>query len=105
MPYPNIKSPELQEKIKYLNENVKPGAGNEYYENSCMKAVNQCIGRAVRHINDYATVILLDRRYSNKMKSLPGWIQRTLSVHNEFKSTIGEVARFFSAKKIKTSSS
>jgi Rad3-related DNA helicase len=22
MPYPNIKSPELQEKIKYLNENV-----------------------------------------------------------------------------------
>ncbi|XP_044006068.1 ATP-dependent DNA helicase DDX11 [Aphidius gifuensis] len=55
MPYPNIKSPELQEKIKYLNENLKPGAGNEYYENSCMKAVNQCIGRAVRHINDYST--------------------------------------------------
>ncbi|KAF7992402.1 hypothetical protein HCN44_001727 [Aphidius gifuensis] len=99
MPYPNIKSPELQEKIKYLNENLKPGAGNEYYENSCMKAVNQCIGRAVRHINDYSTVILLDKRYSGKMKSLPGWIQRTLEVHNEFKSTIGEVAKFFSAKK------
>ncbi|CAG5096283.1 Similar to ddx11: ATP-dependent DNA helicase DDX11 (Danio rerio), partial [Cotesia congregata] len=101
MPYPNIKSLELQEKIKYLNENVKPGAGNEYYENSCMKAVNQCIGRAVRHINDYSTVILLDRRFSNKTKSLPGWIQRTLEVHNTFNSTIGDVAKFFTAKKKK----
>ncbi|XP_057328796.1 ATP-dependent DNA helicase DDX11 [Microplitis mediator] len=101
MPYPNIKSLELQEKMKYLNENVKAGAGNEYYENSCMKAVNQCIGRAVRHINDYSTVVLLDRRYSNKTKSLPGWIQRTLAVHNTFNNTISDVARFFSAKKKK----
>lgn len=101
LPYPNIKSPELQEKMKYLNENVKPGAGNEYYENTCMKAVNQCIGRAVRHINDYSTVILLDKRYSNKTKSLPGWIQRTLTVNNTFNTTIGDVAKFFAGKKKK----
>ncbi|KAK0163479.1 hypothetical protein PV327_007154 [Microctonus hyperodae] len=101
LPYPNIKSPELQEKMKYLNENVKPGAGNEYYENTCMKAVNQCIGRAVRHINDYSTVILLDKRYANKTKSLPGWIQRTLTVNNTFNTTIGDVAKFFAAKKKK----
>uniref|UniRef100_A0A0C9RR99 DNA 5'-3' helicase n=1 Tax=Fopius arisanus TaxID=64838 RepID=A0A0C9RR99_9HYME len=99
MPYPNIKSPELQEKIKYLNENVRAGAGNEYYENSCMKAVNQCIGRAVRHINDYATVILMDKRYVNKYKALPGWIQKTLKNNTEFGMTIGDVARFFAAKR------
>lgn len=44
MPYPNMKSMELQEKIKYLNQNDSSITGNQYYENLCMKAVNQCIG-------------------------------------------------------------
>ena len=26
-----------------------PSAGQEYYQNICMKAVNQSIGRAIRH--------------------------------------------------------
>ncbi|XP_076290500.1 ATP-dependent DNA helicase DDX11 isoform X2 [Lasioglossum baleicum] len=78
MPYPNIKSLELQEKMKYLNENVKSGAGQSFYENACMKAVNQCIGRAIRHINDYSTVVLFDKRYPQKTKALPHWIQRTV---------------------------
>ncbi|XP_031369791.1 ATP-dependent DNA helicase DDX11 isoform X3 [Apis dorsata] len=84
MPYPNIKSLELQEKMKYLNENITPDAGQNFYENSCMKAVNQCIGRAIRHINDYSTVILLDKRYIHKTKILPHWIQRTLMIHKTF---------------------
>ncbi|XP_043283934.1 ATP-dependent DNA helicase DDX11 isoform X2 [Venturia canescens] len=99
MPYPNIKSPELQEKMKYLNENVKPGAGSTYYENCCMKAVNQCIGRAVRHINDYSTVVLLDKRYANKTSSLPGWIQRTLRVNEKFSTTVSDVAKFFAGRR------
>lgn len=45
MPYPNVKSPELQEKINYLNRTGGGGAGSIYYENLCMKAVNQCIGQ------------------------------------------------------------
>ncbi|XP_034176397.1 ATP-dependent DNA helicase DDX11 [Osmia lignaria lignaria] len=99
MPYPNIKSLELQEKMRYLNENVKPNAGQSLYENSCMKAVNQCIGRAIRHINDYSTVILLDKRYCHKTKALPQWIQRTLMIHNSFGSMIGAMAKFFNKKK------
>ncbi|XP_050454703.1 ATP-dependent DNA helicase DDX11 isoform X2 [Cataglyphis hispanica] len=102
LPYPNIKSPELQEKMKYLNEHVKPDAGSSFYENSCMKAVNQCIGRSVRHINDYSTVILLDKRYCHKIKVLPQWIQRSLTINDSFGPVIGNIAKFFSAKRIKT---
>ena len=64
-----------------------------------MKAVNQCIGRSVRHIKDYSTVVLLDKRYANKTASLPGWIQKTLTVHNNFSPAIGSIARFFSTKR------
>ena len=64
-----------------------------------MKSVNQCIGRAVRHSRDYSTVILLDKRYSNKVNALPGWIQRTVVINTSFGSTIGSMAKFFAKKR------
>ena len=52
------------------------GAGREYYTNLCMKAVNQSIGRAIRHIGDYATVVLADARFAKASvrQRLPKWI-------------------------------
>ena len=38
-----------QEKMAYLDSVQGKGAGGEYFTNSCMKAVNQSIGRAIRH--------------------------------------------------------
>ncbi|XP_056272910.1 ATP-dependent DNA helicase DDX11 isoform X6 [Pseudoliparis swirei] len=48
MPYPNIKSPELQEKMSYLDKHLPHSGGRSpgqaLIENLCMKAVNQSIG-------------------------------------------------------------
>ncbi|XP_059644608.1 uncharacterized protein LOC132286308 [Cornus florida] len=61
--------------------------GKEYYENLCMKAVNQSIGRAIRHINDYAAILLVDARYASDSSKrsfchptnkLPQWIKGQL---------------------------
>lgn len=62
-----------------------------------MKAVNQCIGRSVRHINDYSTVVLLDKRYCRKVKVLPQWIQRSVAV-NDFKTVLANMKTFFKKK-------
>ena len=35
-----------------------------HYENLCMKAVNQSVGRAIRHKEDYAAILLLDHRFA-----------------------------------------
>ncbi|KPI91284.1 Putative ATP-dependent RNA helicase DDX11-like protein 8 [Papilio xuthus] len=101
MPYPNVKSPELQEKMNYLNRTVGSSAGSQYYENLCMKAVNQCIGRAVRHANDYACILLVDERYSRTQTTaaLPSFIQKSLLTSCKFGQTIGSIARFFSKRK------
>lgn len=100
MPYPNKTSPELAQKIKYLDENLRRGSGSEYYENLCMKAVNQCIGRAVRHIADYAAILLLDERYGQERirQKLPEWIRISLQGRAQYKSIAEELKVFFAGK-------
>ncbi|KAL3840893.1 hypothetical protein ACJIZ3_025484 [Penstemon smallii] len=127
LPYPSPSDIELIERVKHIEglenttmfRNLKSsnqcqnrdldtgfqilrsckGRGKEYYENLCMKAVNQSIGRAIRHINDYAAILLIDARYasdptkrsfSHSTDKLPQWIKSCLvtTTHN-----YGEVHR------------
>ncbi|CAD5124537.1 DgyrCDS12815 [Dimorphilus gyrociliatus] len=105
LPYPNKKSVELQEKMNYLNQNMPKSSdgrlpGQVLYENLCMKAVNQSIGRAIRHKNDYASILLLDHRYlrpSIKSK-LPKWIAKELKEHEKFGPAFASLNNFFREK-------
>lgn len=104
LPYPNRTSPELVERMRYLDRTLQPPAGNEYYENLCMKAVNQCIGRAVRHINDYASVVLLDVRYGSSEKirrKLPVWISEGMQCVERYGQAHGSLVRFFKGRNAK----
>ena len=69
LPYPDITNPVLMEKMKSLdNECSNAGigiSGQAYYQNLCMRTVNQSVGRAIRHANDYAAIILADFRYAS----------------------------------------
>ncbi|XP_030526173.1 ATP-dependent DNA helicase DDX11 [Rhodamnia argentea] len=116
MPYPNPSDVELMERVKHIEGlgdgnsisnlslsgdelymgDVQAGfnilrscghRGKEYYENLCFKAVNQSIGRAIRHADDYAAILLVDKRYvsdpSKRSKpcptdKLPKWIEDRL---------------------------
>jgi chromosome transmission fidelity protein 1 len=40
-----------------------------------MRAVNQSIGRAIRHARDFAAMVLVDERFTGKADALPGWIR------------------------------
>ena len=59
LPYPNLASTELKERLKFVSELGKHhkirgncgvlstrDAGSEFYENLCMRAVNQSIGKS-----------------------------------------------------------
>ncbi|KAI8071019.1 helicase C-terminal domain-containing protein [Gongronella butleri] len=102
LPFPNRFSVELNEKIKYMDSQEKDkNLGQEYYENLCMRGVNQSIGRAIRHRNDYATIVLLDQRYNsaNIRKKLPGWIGKHVDHCDNFGRAMTNVSRFFRDKK------
>ncbi|XP_046462730.1 ATP-dependent DNA helicase DDX11-like [Daphnia pulex] len=109
LPYANIQSAALKEKMDYLNKNMmtllpegeKRLPGQLYYEALCFKAVNQSIGRAIRHSKDYAALVLADLRYarSSSQSSLPGWIARRLKVTESFGPSIASVSKFLSMRK------
>lgn len=85
LPFPSSASKEWTVKQGYVWQQtlgpppVKKAAAQDLLLNACMRAVNQTIGRAIRHKNDYAAVILLDSRYEEDhfAKRLPGWIRRS----------------------------
>ncbi|KAI1170110.1 helicase C-terminal domain-containing protein [Nemania sp. FL0916] len=104
LPYPNINSPDWKARIEYIetmtlqnesqSETPRPQnealaaakqAARDFYENSCMRAVNQSIGRAIRHRNDYASIVLVDRRFgTDRIRGkLPGWIRGGLVQDSE----------------------
>lgn len=114
LPFPNRTNPELAEKMKYLDEmaakqskikSTGSYSSAQYYENLCMKAVNQCIGRAIRHINDYAAVLLIDDRYGSEriQQKLPEWIRKSLKCPQNFGGVQGTLVKFFRDKPNKNS--
>ncbi|PYH41131.1 DNA helicase [Aspergillus saccharolyticus JOP 1030-1] len=118
LPFPNIRSAVWQAKIEYVEQKAfdqatgseanrrssAKAAGRDYYENACMRAVNQCIGRAIRHRNDYAAIVLMDRRYdkANISGKLPAWIRQsmvTASMNQPASRTIQSLSDFFQGSK------
>ncbi|KAG8738501.1 ATP-dependent DNA helicase chl1 [Ceratobasidium sp. 414] len=106
LPFANLGSAELQARMKYVREHTKTSsgvdAGKELYENLCMRATNQSIGRAIRHRADWAALILIDQRYGTlRIRSkLPTWIGTDLEVADKFGDAIRQLGQFFRGKKL-----
>ncbi|KAJ3847929.1 helicase C-terminal domain-containing protein [Lentinula lateritia] len=123
LPFANLASAELRERMRYVKreeekllrerrketvEGAQPptalrgkDAAAELYENMCMNAVNQSIGRAIRHRGDWAALLLLDQRYSNLsiQGKLPKWLGGdNLVVPGQFGGVMKQMGAFFHAK-------
>ncbi|RXK42015.1 chromosome transmission fidelity protein 1 [Tremella mesenterica] len=103
LPFANIASVELSERMKYVSglPGAGPDASKELYENLCMRAVNQSIGRAIRHANDYACILLVDKRYASQRirRKLPKWIREDVQVPPDWAGVARGLAGFFREKR------
>ncbi|KAK4892700.1 ATP-dependent DNA helicase chl1 [Elasticomyces elasticus] len=85
LPFPNLDTPEWKAKMQYIDDKaVTRGetagrASREHAENACMRAVNQAVGRVIRHKDDWASIVLMDSRYTQHRirDKLPGWIKES----------------------------
>lgn len=127
LPYPNINSPEWKARIEYIESAtvVRLTSSNsttstpmtkeqatalarqtarDFYDNACMRAVNQSIGRAIRHQGDYSAIVLVDKRFGTERirGKLPGWIRGGMVEGSEgkgFQGLMGSLNMFFRGRK------
>ncbi|XP_071448454.1 Fanconi anemia group J protein homolog [Hetaerina americana] len=81
IPYPNFKDTQVELKRQYNNAhsgNRGLLSGSDWYEIQAFRALNQALGRCIRHRNDWGAIILLDDRFSKNQKYTQGlskWIK------------------------------
>ncbi|KFW09472.1 Regulator of telomere elongation helicase 1, partial [Eurypyga helias] len=103
LPFPPRMDPRVVLKMQFLDEMKKSGAGAQYlsgrewYNQQASRAVNQAIGRVIRHRQDYGAIFLCDNRFSNGevRGKLPSWVRPYVSVYNNFGHAVRSVSLFF----------
>ena len=77
-------------------------SGGEWYNQQAHRAVNQALGRVIRHRHDYGAVILLDHRFAEARNrdGLSKWVRPHLR-EETFGSTTRGLVQFFKDSKAK----
>ncbi|KAG5473918.1 hypothetical protein LSCM1_04554 [Leishmania martiniquensis] len=78
--------------------NGKPFTGDDWYRNEAMRAVNQCVGRVIRHKDDYGVVLFADERFEALLSGVSEWVRRSTRVFSEFRGAYAAVAQFFGGR-------
>ncbi|KAJ9587971.1 hypothetical protein L9F63_018600, partial [Diploptera punctata] len=103
LPYPPMKDAYVKLKKEYLSENCKKEkdsnclTADQWYLYEATRAVNQAIGRVIRHKDDYGAIILCDSRFEQKniMTALSTWIQPQIKKYDTFGPVIRDLKKFF----------
>jgi Fanconi anemia group J protein len=68
VPYPPVMDLQIRLKRAYNDSHTRDMgllSGSDWYKLQAFRAVNQCIGRCLRHAADWGAVLLLDDRYAS----------------------------------------
>lgn len=103
IPFPNMADQRVKLKQQYLDLNsktkcaVKTLTGNEWYKQQASRAVNQAVGRVIRHRNDYGAILLCDERfsYAQNRNQLSSWLRPHTKVYKKFGEVSLGLTRFF----------
>jgi Rad3-related DNA helicase len=67
VPYPSAKDTKIELKKSYLDDCIKAKtgllSGSDWYFHQAIRAVNQAVGRVIRHKDDFGAILLFDHRY------------------------------------------
>ncbi|KAJ4702299.1 Fanconi anemia group J protein-like [Melia azedarach] len=100
IPFPNINDIQVSLKKKY-NDAYKSSrdllSGNEWYCHQAFRALNQAIGRCIRHRFDYGAIILLDERFLEERNRgyISKWLRRSIRQYDSFHTSLEELKSFF----------
>ncbi|XP_027761029.1 Fanconi anemia group J protein [Empidonax traillii] len=101
IPFPNVKDLQVELKRKYNDQHKSTRgllSGSQWYEIQAYRALNQALGRCIRHRNDWGALILVDDRFRNNpskyITGLSKWIRQQIQHHGSFGSALQSLQAF-----------
>jgi len=103
IPYPSLASLEVKLKRQFMdNKRQKETAkvslnGEQWYSQQAYRAVNQAVGRCIRHIRDFGAVVLCDPRFriQSNQRHLSRWMRNVVADHTCVEEILTPLKIFF----------
>ncbi|GFX53219.1 fanconi anemia group J protein [Trichonephila clavipes] len=100
IPFPSIKDAQVDLKKKYNNmycSKKQIMSGQEWYQIQAFRALNQALGRCIRHKEDFGALIIVDERFqknSHYSDALSKWIRKEIVHFPSFSSALSSLSDF-----------
>ncbi|CAJ1955200.1 unnamed protein product [Sphenostylis stenocarpa] len=104
LPFATSTDAKVRLKREYLDQQSRPRGelfkvltGDEWYNQQASRAVNQAVGRVIRHRYDYGAIIFCDERFSHqhRLSQVSRWIQPHIKCFSRFGEVVFTLTRFF----------
>ncbi|KAL8130026.1 hypothetical protein V2J09_019181, partial [Rumex salicifolius] len=104
LPFATRTDPKVRLKREYLDELVqsqkggnKSLTGEEWYDQQASRAVNQAVGRVIRHRHDYGAILFCDERFasSHRQSQISRWIQPHIKPYSKYGDVVYSLTQFF----------
>ncbi|KAG7014088.1 Regulator of telomere elongation helicase 1, partial [Cucurbita argyrosperma subsp. argyrosperma] len=104
MPFASRNDPKVRLKRDYLDHqshsqrgDYQIMTGENWYTQQALRAVNQAVGRVIRHRHDYGAIIFCDERFahSSRQSQISVWIQPHIKCYSKFGDVVYTLTRFF----------
>ncbi|KAK6102515.1 Helicase C-terminal domain family protein [Brugia pahangi] len=111
IPFPSAVDEQVIEKKKYNDDyctKLQILSGDEWYTMQAYRALNQALGRCLRHRSDWGSILMLDERLlqtqaNPNAKKISRWIRKQLRPLTNYEHFLNELANFVNKMELKNS--
>lgn len=104
IPYPNVKEVTVDLKKTYNDvarvEKTNLMPGRDWYAAQAFRALNQALGRCIRHKSDWGAIIMIDSRLrsGNTMNNISKWLRSVMRDSNDYSNVKGSLEEFVQSR-------
>ncbi|KAG9459287.1 hypothetical protein H6P81_003795 [Aristolochia fimbriata] len=103
VPFANRSDPKVRLKREYLNQRAQESkefevlTGEKWYTQQAGRAVNQSVGRVIRHRHDYGAIIFCDERFAAQsyQDQISLWLRPHVKCYSKFGDVVFSLTKFF----------
>lgn len=103
IPFPPFKDRRVQLKKEFMDGCCRTlgngGGGEHWYMQQGFKAINQAIGRVIRSVDDYGSIIFLDERFSQERNRsmLSHWVRPEIRISDDISAVCTDLQSFYAS--------